>query len=136
SYWDNGNLMQEQEWKKGKLITIGDISDPQGKSLVKGTLKNGNGTSKSYHPNGKLEADGIYKDGLATGEWKYYNEKGIISGQGSMVDGVRTGLWKFYDENGKLEAEGNYEDDEIIGDWFFYEGGKLKEIKNFDEGDE
>jgi antitoxin component YwqK of YwqJK toxin-antitoxin module len=136
NYWDNGQFMQEEVWDKGRLVTTGELTSKTGKKLLRGSMKDGNGTRKSYHDNEKLSAEGPYKNGYPEGKWKYYHPNGMVSAEGEMKEGKREGVWRYFHDTGKLEAEGSYSDDELSGVWKFYEQGVLKEIKNFDVEDD
>ncbi|MCS6967195.1 MAG: hypothetical protein RMJ44_01935 [Cytophagales bacterium] len=93
----NGQESQQEHWYKGKLLEVTDFKAPNGRSLPKGTLKQGNGSRFIYHSRrswmGKwrLSVEGYYKNGLPEGRWRYYHPKGrllkeLIFVQGKPID--------------------------------------------------
>ncbi|MBE7635106.1 hypothetical protein G1K66_12010 [Tenacibaculum finnmarkense] len=65
-YYNNGQLNAVIEYKNGKIWNVLNLYDIKGNSLDIGTIKNGNGTIKSYDENGKL----IEKTNFIKGESK------------------------------------------------------------------
>ena len=86
SYYDNGNLKFEVNYKDGK----------------------GNGIVKIYYPNGNLESEANFKDGKKEGLFKGYYENGNIRIEGNYKDDKLEGLSKRYYENGNLIAQYYY----------------------------
>ena len=81
----------------------GDVSksDNFGKTLLKGTYKNGK------------------KDGL----WTEWDENGRKRIKGINKDGRRDGLWTWWYENGQKEGEDNYKNGELISQECWDEDG-------------
>lgn len=52
---------------------------------------------KFYHTNGKLSAEGKFKNGVPDEYWKYYDQDGDIGLEGTYVKGLKHGLWKEYE---------------------------------------
>ncbi len=52
-----------------------------------------NGYVKNYYDNGVLMNEGMVKDGLATGVWKFYDPYGSLNLVGEYVLGKRNGRW-------------------------------------------
>lgn len=63
-YHENGVVWVEREYKKSLLWNIISKSDSQGNPLDKGTLKDGNGTEKSYNEFNELYMIETYKNGV------------------------------------------------------------------------
>lgn len=69
-YFENGNIKKQALYAsggnnyEGLRMEIIQVNDVNGEPLDKGTLKNGNGTWKSYDANGKLTGVNTYKDGI------------------------------------------------------------------------
>ena len=55
-----------------------------------------------YYPNGNLQVEANFAEGLKEGPYIVYQEKGIPLYQGVYTHDVRTGIWEFYDEDGNL----------------------------------
>lgn len=52
-----------------------------------------NGYVKNYYENGVLQNEGVMKDGLPTGVWKFYDPFGKLNQVGNYVLGKRDGRW-------------------------------------------
>jgi antitoxin component YwqK of YwqJK toxin-antitoxin module len=52
-----------------------------------------NGFQKNYYPNGVLQSEGMNKNGLPTGGWKFYNDNGSLREVGNYNFGIRVGRW-------------------------------------------
>ena len=113
SYYENGNLEAEGNFKDGKQEGLG----------------------KSYYDNGNLEAEGNFKDGKLEGLGKEYYENGNLKGEKNFKDGKLEGLSKAYYDNGNLKAEVNFKDDKPEGLFkVYYENGNLGVEINFKDG--
>ena len=92
SYYDNGNLESEANFKDGKK----------------------EGLFKKYYENGDLKSEANFKDGKGNGIGKIYYPNGNLESEISVKDDKFEGLFKLYYENGYLIAEHYYKDGEII----------------------
>lgn len=61
------------------------------------------GIIKSLYPNGNVESEINFKDGIREGEAKFYFENGNIKEERNYVNGRVEGLVKIYSEAGKLK---------------------------------
>jgi antitoxin component YwqK of YwqJK toxin-antitoxin module len=52
-----------------------------------------NGFVKNYYTNGVKQSEGINKNGLPTGIWKYYNDNGSLREIGRYINGKKHGRW-------------------------------------------
>ena len=75
-YYPNKEVKLKQEYVNGLLANIIICQDSTGKTLPKGTLKEGNGTVINYSEKGLKVASGSYEEGLQTGVWTFYFENG------------------------------------------------------------
>lgn len=57
------------------------------------SLRRMNGYVKNYYDNGTLQNEGMMKDGLPTGVWKFYDPNGKLNQVGEYVMGKRNGRW-------------------------------------------
>jgi len=101
-YFENGNVMQTVNYKKGVLV----------------------GERKNYHESGPLKSQYSYRDALISGPWVGYFENAKLSESGSCLKGQRSGAWKEYHKNGKLKGEGKYKAGKKVGIWkmYYYDG--------------
>lgn len=133
---------------------------PAGLLYQEGFLKNGkwDGLSKVYHPNGELNMEGRYKEGVKIGHWKVYSKttpylesqglKGFLfleidfkndysqdefnAIQDNKLDGLKDGWYKRYYANGKIDEEGLYRNNEKVGVWKKYSyDGVLSSEENY-----
>ena len=98
-------------------MNVGDyFTYDGGKTLDKGTLKDGTGTRITYYVSGNKESEGSYKSGKGDGLWIFYHENGKKASEGAMKDGKKEGPWRYYNPAGRLEDLINYKNDEIVND--------------------
>jgi TonB family protein len=96
------------------------------------------GIVKNYYPDGKVESEINYLNGIREGEAKFYNEDGFLREELLYVSGRIDGLVKIYGDSGKLKELINLEDGkrhgpvslfneagEYVSDIYFEEGKKL-----------
>lgn len=55
----------------------------------------------SFHPNGKLVAEGEYHAGNPNGAWRTYHENGQVMSEGAYTEGLRYGKWVFQRSDGQ-----------------------------------
>ncbi len=115
SYFENGILSQELNYKE-------DLED---------------GLRKIYYDNGKLKEKGTTLNGLASGHFVFYNESGTIGSEVEYKEGKKNGLEVVYDEEGKKNAEYFVKNDIKHGiEKIYFTNGKLKEERNWVMGKE
>jgi antitoxin component YwqK of YwqJK toxin-antitoxin module len=103
-YHDNEQLWSETEMRDNKFWTAISSYDRNGKPQDKGTLKNGNGTLKTYNEKGELTAEADYEKGVLEGTSRGY-ENGRLKEVVSFKDNQVTGINKSYHDNGQLWRE-------------------------------
>ncbi len=75
--------------------------------VLKGT-ETREGVSRTFHPNGRLAIDAVYKNGTLNGLFKSYYENGFQWQLVSYVNGVENGISLSYFDNGKMKIRENY----------------------------
>jgi hypothetical protein len=72
-----------------------------------------------YYIDGKLNAEGYYKQDKYDGEWSFYNKNGSLEIKGHFKDGQYTGKCALYNEDGRLLLTFDEEDGhcQIIDAW-------------------
>ena len=103
SFYENGNLREEKEFRNGQL----------------------NGTTKGYFENGSLWWETNYKNDRKDGAWKVYYENGNYAETGAHENGKPIGIWKRYHENGNLSSEMHSENGKFIITNIYNEAGNL-----------
>ncbi len=119
-FHDSGLIMQEEEWKNGKLWNISDYTNIFGDTLYSGSLKNGDGLKINYYITGKKEIECEFKDGIPDGSWTYYYENGSVAEKGQFSKGQKHEEWEFYYKNSRLESKGKFKDGVKDGVWTYY----------------
>ncbi len=83
SYYENGQLKTEENYKYGKL----------------------EGVAKAYDESGKPKMEINYKNGIREGVVKFYNKNGKLKTELNYKNGKIWGIYKQYSDNGQLELE-------------------------------
>ncbi len=63
---------------------------------------------KFYHPNGKVSAEGVMKNGKPVGIWKSYYPDGVLKSVGKRHNDKPDSIWNFYDRQGILKSSISY----------------------------
>lgn len=107
-FYENGQVKQVVEWKKGKI----------------------DGEAVYYHENGKVKAKGENKKGYKYKNWEYYDKNGVLTskeyyrnGEKNIYDDNSTAT--FYSPNGKINEVSNYKFGKLDGEsTLYHEDGK------------
>ena len=60
------------------------------------------GKVSTFWGNGQLKEEGLYRDGVKSGLWKYWHSEGQLSSKGIFRNNLKTGVWiEFYDDGNK-----------------------------------
>ncbi|MEQ6122474.1 hypothetical protein [Reichenbachiella sp. MALMAid0571] len=88
-----------------------------------------------YYESGKVQSQGMLREGKENGPWQYYYENGNIQAETNYKNGLETGIWKWYSESEKLFKVGNYNNGLFDGTWLVYnENGILIDSSNYSNG--
>lgn len=74
----------------------------------------------AYYDDGAVKSEGMYKNDVADGPWKFYSQDGVLSSEGNKKNGKLQGTWKIYTKEGKLNSIGKYEKGIKSGEWKVY----------------
>jgi antitoxin component YwqK of YwqJK toxin-antitoxin module/V8-like Glu-specific endopeptidase len=106
-----------------------DAKPPQKKR--EGGYKHGklDGTWVSYFPDGKLERETTYVDGVAEGRSVEYHPSGPKKEEGTFLHGVRVGTWTEFYEGGRVWRKTVYSDNSQTQNWMLFseDGWKSQE---------
>jgi TonB family protein len=96
------------------------------------------GLVKNYYPDGKIESEITYLNGIREGEAKFYNSEGFLKEERFYISGRVDGLVKVYSDSGKLKEVINLEfgrrhgpvslfneNGEYVSDIYFEDGKRL-----------
>jgi antitoxin component YwqK of YwqJK toxin-antitoxin module len=140
-YSHDGQITHSLIYNMGTIIGEGIVKEdgnrdghwkdlyPDGKLKAEGDYKDGLqvGEWKFYYPGGKLEQFGKYTTtGKLNGTWKWYYDSGQIKREEEYNNGLKDGMHTEYDENDKIVEEGEYVDDQEDGPWFTTIGDYLE----------
>ena len=110
SIYDQDNiLLEERDWKAGKL----------------------DGLIKTYYKNGKVKTEINYKDGTREGISKHFYVSGSLAWEYDWRNGTYATFMKMYYENGVLSEETIYSDGKIINTKKYGEAGNLLWVRNY-----
>ncbi|MEL1242958.1 hypothetical protein AAEO56_01680 [Flavobacterium sp. DGU11] len=100
-------LMSTERYVKGKLTGIRKVFFPNGNINEETTFVNGikDGIYKKYTETGILLEDAKYKNDQYHGPATYRNGQGEIVATGQFTNGKKTGIWKFYEKNKVVKEE-------------------------------
>ncbi|MEX0996929.1 MAG: tetratricopeptide repeat protein [Flavobacteriaceae bacterium] len=115
SYYPNGKIAREMEYKNGKNINV------YKSYYITGQVKNEtpyvdgyyHGTLREYYPNGNVKEELPYLYDNLHGLVKKYWENGNIREEITYLNHRKEGDARYYDENGKLIRTEKYFDGEI-----------------------
>ncbi|WP_158851300.1 toxin-antitoxin system YwqK family antitoxin [Algibacter sp. L1A34] len=126
TFFSNGQLHSSATYKDGKIYNILSFFDKEGHKLNHGTLKNGNGTLKSYDlKTGKLKKTYTIIDG----DYNDIDTKILKTPEGDIIENT----YKHNDET--IERIERKRNDTLEGAQEFYDyKGQLKETINYTKG--
>lgn len=134
-YHANGRLDYEEVYHKGWLTAL-NVYDTTGKKIHTTHFKNGEGTYKAVHPNGKTRFEVPYVKGEFHGVYKSYFFDGKLSTTKTYKLGLLEGAYEDYHYNGKLNVKGTYKGGERAGKWtYFNEDGKIWKDETYVDGE-
>lgn len=99
-----------------------------GKIEGEGVFKEGRieGLRKIYHQTSQLALERMYTNGIENGLEKEYYEDGSLKQKGTFVNGKEDGIWEMYFPNGQVKQRSNFKDGIMKGETnVYYSNGKL-----------
>lgn len=112
-YFDNDQVMSEQNFKKGAL----------------------HGEWKTWNKGGLLQSEGAYEKGKKNGAFKFYDNLGVLMYEGTMEDGMKQGVWTTWYDEVQIEEQKEYKNDKPHGKWvYWYIDGNLKLEEYYQDG--
>lgn len=106
---DETLFIVEEPYDTGELrFRYGRKLSPDGKTWTR------DGVFQEFHRNGRLAAEGLYRDGVEEGFWREYYESGQVSSEGQYRHGKEDGRWRFWNEGGKREEDVEFREGQEI----------------------
>lgn len=124
----NGIWYYNNEIYSGKFIDYYYSGRIQGE----GILKNGKleGLRKMYYQNGKLSVERNYSNSISDGLEKEYYEDGTLKQKGIFIKGKEDGIWEMYFPNGQVEQKTNFRNGIVDGESIiYYSTGKILSVE-------
>lgn len=88
-----------------------------------------------YFADGRVMENGMFENGLKTGEWTRFSESGITIGLAAFNAGKKHGTWLVWDDKGNKLFEMHYNNGEKAGVWNNWDStGQLLSSKDFGNG--
>jgi serine phosphatase RsbU (regulator of sigma subunit) len=103
---DTVNVIENNNVKQGRWVFLG--KDKKGKTY-------------KFYKSHQLVETGYYEDGKKTGIWKSYHSNGKLEYEILFKNDTASGPAKFYTEDGKILAEGILNGEKYIGDYFIFD---------------
>ncbi|WP_375587441.1 hypothetical protein [Flagellimonas aurea] len=116
TYYDNGKVSREMEYKNGLLINEFKEYYYSGQLLEEVFYIDGefDGKRSEYFSNGNVKEEEVYQLGKRDGIAKEYYSNGNLRKEVNYLYDIKEGVSKSYNEDGKLQKEELYFDDSII----------------------
>lgn len=112
-YFDNGQMMSVQNFKKGQL----------------------HGEWKTWLKNGSPQEEGMYENGFKNGHFKFYDGTGELLYEGDMKDDMKHGTWTTWYDDSQMEEQKEYKDGQLDGRWvYWYIDGNLRREETYQNG--
>ena len=108
-----------------------------GKIQGEGILKNGklDGLRKMYYQNGKLSLERYYTNSISNGLEKEYYEDGTLKQKGEFINGKENGIWETYFPNGQVKQRTNLKNGIVDGEsTIYYSTGKILSVELGENG--
>ena len=129
----NGIWYYNNEIYNGKFLDYYYSGRIQGE----GILKNGklDGLRKMYHQNGKLSLERYYTNSISNGLEKEYYEDGTLKQKGEFINGKEDGIWETYFPNGQVKQRTNLKNGIVDGEsTIYYSTGKILSVELGENG--
>ncbi|MBX9887653.1 MAG: hypothetical protein K2Y30_06935 [Flavobacteriaceae bacterium] len=108
-----------------------------GKIQGDGIMKNGKleGMRKMYFHNGKLSVERNYKNAISDGLEKEFYEDGTLKQKGIFINGKEDGVWEMYFPNGQIKQKTNFKNGIVDGEsTVYYSTGKILSVELGENG--
>ena len=124
----NGVWYLNNEIYNGKFIDYYYSGRIQGDGIMKnGKLE---GMRKMYYQNGKLSVERNYTNSISEGLEKEFYEDGTLKQKGIFINGKEDGIWEMYFPNGQTKQRTNFKNGIVDGEsTVYYSTGKILSVE-------
>lgn len=108
-----------------------------GRIQGEGIIKNGklDGLRKMYYQNGKLSEERYYTNSISNGLEKEYYKDGTLKQKGEFINGKEDGIWETYFPNGQVKQRTNLKNGIVNGEsTIYYSTGKILSVELGENG--
>lgn len=137
SYWDNGSLRSDLNYKDGKLNGLAVWYFENGVKEQEANYINNklSGVMKRWYASGIPESVSNYNHGLLDGKAITYDEGGAKTLEESYKNDTLDGPFRQWYKNGQIMIGGSYKSGLFNGRWMYYEvTGQIVGVGNFEQG--
>ena len=129
----NGIWYYNNEIYNGKFIDYYYSGRIQGEGIFKnGKLE---GLRKMYYQNGKLSLERYYTNSISNGLEKEYYEDGTLKQKGEFINGKEDGIWETFFPNGQVKQRTNLKNGIVDGEsTIYYSTGKILSVELGENG--
>ena len=110
-YWYPGEQPMLVERWQDSLVIVTAAWDRDGTQ----TLKDGNGTLRTYYGSGALQEESNYLLGVRSGPFVELFPAGNPKAKGEYRSGLKHGLWEYWGTNGEIEKREGYDKGKLEG---------------------
>lgn len=85
----------------------------------------------AYNASEKITLEGVLKNGIADGHWRFYYASGVVQIEGDYTNGIETGLWTSYYSKDKPRIIKYYDGEGyMLMRKEYFDTGKIKNYQN------
>jgi antitoxin component YwqK of YwqJK toxin-antitoxin module len=130
--------IRKEYYPDGTLRMIGGYRDNAKHGSFREFDKDGNVINSYVYEAGQVTGEGMLDStGMRNGPWKLFYPDGKLRAEGAYKNGKRQGPWTYYYQSGKVEQRGNYNEDLSGGEWkWYYQSGSMHREETYRKGRE
>jgi antitoxin component YwqK of YwqJK toxin-antitoxin module len=130
--------IRKEYYPDGSLKMIGGYRENAKHGSFREFDKDGNVINSYVYEAGQVTGEGMLDSaGMRNGPWKLFYSDGKLRAEGAYKNGKRQGPWTYYYKSGKVEQKGNYNEDLSGGEWkWYYQSGALHREETYRKGRE
>ena len=125
-----------EQQEVARELSSEQLQDRNGISYAVNETEPYSGRVTSFHPNGQLEAEAIFKNGRQEGLIRSWHENGQLESEAAYVHGQEEGLSRLWYENGQLRIEAAFVNGKQEGfERWWNENGQLEQENKYVNGE-
>ncbi len=117
-----------EDYDSMRVVEVGEDGHPMTVIYYRGTEQH----VRQYYSTMQVRAEGMTADGRREGRWVFYHPNGNIQSECTYVNGLEEGSYRVYREDGRPYYIGQYAAGKQVGTWEFYDpDGNLAGTKEY-----